>query len=130
MSHSVCKKCGHVILTTDLLALEKPVCPKCENKHFTMTFHCSLEFLPNNSTRVKQKDRYHKSDKKLRREHFTGMEENESGALMVKERLIDKDADIYYEYVKNPTTGEVVRHCHEKLTDHKNRGSAKKASKK
>ncbi len=100
MTHSVCKQCGHVLLMTSLLALEKPLCPKCGNKYFTMKFHCSLEFLPHGSTRVKQKGPYHKSDKKLRREHFVGMEANKDGGLMVKERLIDKDADVYYEYVR------------------------------
>ena len=55
------------------------------------------------------------------------MEENKDGNLMIKERLIDKDANVYYEYVKNPDTGEVVRQCHQKLSDHIDRGSAKKS---
>ena len=126
MSHSVCKQCNHVMLTEELRTSEKAVCPKCGNKHFTMTFHSTMEFLPNNSTRVKQKDPYHRSDKKLRREHFVGMEENQDGKLMVKERLIDKDADVYYEFVKNPETDEVIRHSHEKLSEHKGHGKAKK----
>lgn len=54
------------------------------------------------------------------------MEENKEGKLMIKERLIDKDANVYYEYVRDPETGEVVRLCHESLTDHTNRGSVKK----
>lgn len=107
--------------------MEKSLCPNCGNKYFTMTFHSTMEFLPNNSTKVKQKDPYQRSDKKLRREHFVGMEVNKDGKLMVKERLIDKDANVYYEYVRNPETGEVVRLCHESLTDHTNRGSAKKS---
>ena len=126
MSHSVCKQCGHVILTEELRTSETALCPKCGYKYFTMTFHSTLEFLPNNPTKVKQRDPYQRSDKKLRREHFVGMEANEEGKLMVKERLIDKDRDVYYEYVRNLETGEVVRLCHEKLSVHKSRGSAKK----
>lgn len=55
------------------------------------------------------------------------MEENKEGTLVIKERLIDKDSDVYYEFVRNSDTGEVVRQCHQKLSDHTNRGSAKKA---
>ena len=91
-----------------------------------MTFHVTEQFLPNNSTRIKQKDPYYKSDHKLRRDHFVGVESNKEGKLMVKERLIDKDANVYYELVKDPETGEIVRLCDEPLSDHTNRGSAKK----
>ena len=125
MSHSVCKQCGHVMLTEELRTLPVSVCPKCGNKYFTMTFHSTVEYLPNNTTRVKQRDPHHKSDKKLRREHFVGMEKNKDGQLVVKERLIDKDANVYYEFIKNPETGEVERQVFEKLTDHQDRGSAK-----
>ena len=129
MSHSVCTQCGHVMLTEELRTSERCLCPKCGCKYFTMTFHVTQEFLPNNTTRIKQRDPYHKSDKKLRREHFLGMETNSQGRLMVKERLIDKDANIYYEFVMDSQTGEVVRKCHESLTDHVNRGSNKKIDK-
>ena len=77
-----------------------------------------MQFFPNNTTKIKQKDLFHKSNKKLRREHFLGMEENKDGKLMMKERLIDKDANIYYEFVQDSETGEIVRKCHEPLTVH------------
>ena len=44
---------------------------------------------------------------------------------MIKERLLDKDSNVYYEFVKDPDTGEIIRICHEKLTEHRGRGSAK-----
>ncbi|MBI3582514.1 MAG: hypothetical protein HY096_01015 [Nitrospinae bacterium] len=105
--------------------MEKSVCPKCENKYFTMTFHSTVQFLSNNTTKIKQKDPYRKSKEKLRREHFVGMEKNSKGDLMIKERLIDKDSSIYYEFVKNPDTGEVTRLCKESLKEHMDHGSAK-----
>lgn len=90
-----------------------------------MHFEYSLQFLPNNTTKVKQNDPFRTGKSKVRREHFVGMDENKDGELMIKERLIDKDADIYFEFVKDPTSGEVIRLCHQKLTEHRNRGSAK-----
>jgi len=93
-----------------------------------MTFHVIEKFLPNNSKKISQKSPYQKSSKKLRREHFFGSEENKDGKLMIKERLIDKDANVYYEFVMDPETGEIVRKCHESLTDHVDRGSAKRNS--
>jgi hypothetical protein len=90
-----------------------------------MHFECSQQFLPNNTTKVKQKDPFRTGKSKVRREHFVGMNENKDGKLMIKERLIDKDADIYFEFVKDPSSGEVLRLCNQKLTEHRNRGSAK-----
>jgi uncharacterized OB-fold protein len=107
--------------------MEKSLCPQCGNKYFTMTFECTLKMLPNNTTKVEQRDPHQRSRKKLRREHFVGMERNKDGKLMLKERLIDKDSDVYYEFVKDPETGEVVRHCYESLKEHLNHGSAKKS---
>lgn len=127
MSHSVCCQCGRVILTEELRTMEKSLCPECGNKYFTMKSQSTVQFLPNNSTKIQQRDQYYRSEKKLRREHFVGMEENKEGTLVIKERLIDKDSDVYYEFVRNSDTGEVVRQCHQKLSDHTNRGSAKKA---
>jgi DNA-directed RNA polymerase subunit RPC12/RpoP len=126
MSHSVCNQCNFAILTEELRTSEHAVCPKCGNKHFTMHFEFTLQFLPHNTTKVKQKDPYRKGKSKVRREHFVGMQENKDGQLMLKERLIDKDADTYFENVKDPISGVVLRLCNQKLTEHTNRGSAKK----
>jgi hypothetical protein len=81
--------------------------------------------LPHNTTVIKQKDPDRNSKKRARREHFNGMQANSQGLLMRKERLIDKDADVYYEFVADPNTGEVLRKEHGRLSDHKGYGSAK-----
>jgi hypothetical protein len=82
-------------------------------------------FLPNGTFKLQQKDPSRRSRDKVRREHFLGMDPNVEGRLMIKERLLDKDSNVYYEFVKDPETGEVVRTCHEKLTEHRDRGTAK-----
>ena len=43
-----------------------------------------------------------------------------------KRRIIDKTEDNYEEFVEDPVTGEVLRDVRERLTKHRNRGSAKK----
>jgi len=48
-----------------------------------------------------------------------------TGVWMEKTRVIDRDNDLYKETVKNPKTGEVIHHCEEPLSQHKNHGSAK-----
>jgi predicted nucleic acid-binding Zn-ribbon protein len=124
--HGICTECGLATPNEDIILREKADCPQCGNNLFTMRFECSVEFLPNETTLIKQKDPHKSSKKRLRREHFNGMEENHQGKLMRKERLIDKDADIYYEFVQNPETGEVLRKTLESLKkDHTGHGSAK-----
>ena len=90
-----------------------------------MDFTATQQFLPG-ATKIKSMDPHAKSKKKLRREYFLGVDANKDGKLMNKERLVDKDANIYYEFVQDPETGEIVRRCQEPLTEHRNRGSAKK----
>ena len=44
---------------------------------------------------------------------------------MKKERLIDRQNDLYEETITDPDTGEVIRNCGEPLSQHQGRGSAK-----
>jgi hypothetical protein len=46
--------------------------------------------------------------------------------FMEKSRIIDRRSDHYSEIVKDPDTGEVICHCSEPLSHHRNRGSARK----
>lgn len=128
MAHVTCIKCSHVVLMEERRISVDGLCPKCGEKQFTMTFLVTEQFLPNNTTKITQRDPHSNSKKRVRREHFVGMDANKDGKLMVKERLIDKDANIYYEFVKDPQSGEVIRLCHEKLSDHFGHGSDKKVN--
>lgn len=49
-----------------------------------------------------------------------------TGKWMKKERLIDREKDRYREIVTDPETGDVIRQCEEPLSDHRDRGSAKR----
>lgn len=46
-----------------------------------------------------------------------------SGIWMRYERLIDRARNWYREHVTNPTTGQVVHHCEEPLSEHRGHGS-------
>lgn len=45
---------------------------------------------------------------------------------MEKVRLIDKDANRYFEKVTDPDTGQVLHECNEPLSEHRGHGSDKK----
>ena len=40
-------------------------------------------------------------------------------------RIIDRDSDSYYELVVDEETGDILRECEEKLSEHTGRGAAK-----
>jgi hypothetical protein len=64
--------------------------------------------------------------KKALMEETRGFEASaESGPLVHKRRLIDRGGDRYVERVLDSKTGDVLRDCDERLTDHRGRGSAK-----
>ncbi|WP_222612561.1 hypothetical protein [Undibacterium flavidum] len=125
MMNGTCVKCGLSTPNEVVILREPPDCPGCGGRAFTMTFEVTETFLPHNTTVIKQKDPNRNSKKRVRREHFNGMQANSQGLLMRKERLIDKDSDVYYEFVADPNTGEVLRKEHGRLSDHQGYGSAK-----
>ena len=45
---------------------------------------------------------------------------------MLLERVIDRAKNWYRELITDPKTGKVVRYCEEPLSNHRERGSAKK----
>lgn len=68
------------------------------------------------------------SDKKLRWDANSGYEMSVSLQRLVKvERTLDRDADLYFERVTDPQTGEILHECQEPLSKHIGHGSAKKA---
>ena len=120
-----CLKCGATTPNEVVIAREPPDCPGCGGRNFEMAFQVIENFLPHDTTLVKQYDATVSKKKGFQREHFNGHQPNSAGKLMRKERLIDKNANIYYEHVSDPETGEVLRHEHGALDEHRGHGSAK-----
>jgi len=50
----------------------------------------------------------------------------DSGKWMKKERVIDREKDLYREVVTDPETGKITHRCEEPLSKHHGHGSAKK----
>ena len=46
---------------------------------------------------------------------------------VLREQIIDRDVDRYFERVTDYETGEVIHECDEALTKHRGHGSAKKS---
>ena len=76
--------------------------------------------------RAKIKDTTMPSMKNPRVDLFAGDDLRKSdNKWITKERVIDKNKDLYREVVKDPTTGEIVHHCEEHLSQHFGHGAAK-----
>jgi len=122
-----CQDCGAIIEESS--GPRKP-CPQCGSTrrifHVGITenvkFYDSLSFK-------------HKKPKKIGRakivaEGFNGHEFSHSRQKIVaKQRLIDRDGDMYSETITDIETGEVIHRCEEPLSEHTNHGTAKQKNK-
>jgi hypothetical protein len=125
MSSSVtCADCRSVVEDTGFAPREP--CPECGS--MTRTFHEKMEdtISAHVGHRARLKRPSLPSDKKLRWDSYSGVEMcRDLGRLVRVERTIDKDANQYDEIVTDLATGNVIYECHEPLSQHQNRGTAK-----
>jgi|GEM_PF-6032588 len=49
-----------------------------------------------------------------------------TGQLVKKVRIIDRETDKYEELIRDQLTGEIIHHCKESLSQHRDHGSAKR----
>lgn len=88
-----------------------------------------LEDVPieaHDNVRMKLKDPSLPSKKNPRLDQFAGADLRKSdGRWMQKERIIDRDRDLYKEVVVDPKDGTIVHQNEEPLSDHFGHGSAK-----
>lgn len=131
MHQSTCTQCAHSIGTEELRTSESAACPNCGCKSFKMEFYSKVTLRPNGAMTVKQRDPDKPGDPKSGGygkpsfEHIVGPERSASGKLVVKNRIIDKQSDSYFERVTDLETGAVLHECEEPLSKHRSRGSAK-----
>lgn len=59
-------------------------------------------------------------------EHVVGPEPSASGRLVIKERIVDKQSDSYFERIADMETREIIHECEEPLSEHRGHGDAKK----
>lgn len=105
----------------DITAEITDPCPKCGS-----TLRLIREEPPKTDThriRVKFKDR-HTLGKKPHRIGKTRADwSRDLGRYVRREMLIDRENDIYEEWVIDPETGSVIYHCREPLSKHLGHGS-------
>ncbi|HET6515412.1 MAG TPA: hypothetical protein VFG09_09665 [Thermodesulfovibrionales bacterium] len=78
------------------------------------------------SRRAKQKDLSKKSKDKLRVDSLSGYEHcHRLNKIVEKQKVIDKNNNLYHEKITDPQTKEVIHQCNEKLSDHRGHGQAK-----
>lgn len=110
--------------------LRKP-CPKCGSLGRHMELFCQDTFQLEDHLlkRFKHVESSLAGKQKIRLDEITGEQLNEgSGKWVQKEWWIDRDHNPawYYEKVADIETGETIRFCSQPLSEHKERGSAKK----
>lgn len=120
-----CKDCGAPIdEPSDTAPETRKRCPSCGSitRHTkvevadTLEFHASLGYKAKSQSKWKPYLEGRSGDDLHRK----------TGKWMFLEQVIDRAKNWYKELITDPETGEVVRHCEEPLTDHRDRGSAKK----
>ena len=109
-----CRGCGHSF--NDPPSLNPSYCPQCGSDELNI----NLRIFENIGLSIKDRldgkviDPSLPSKKKVRKEFMVGADKRISdGEWMDKERVIDRDNDLYKEKVVNPKTGEIVHHCEE-----------------
>ena len=121
----MCAECNFE-LTAEEPNKGRKACPICGSKKriFEASIHDSLKIY--DSLRGQAKNPNYSGKRKLRWDSFSGWEKSHALSKFVKkERLIDKDKNIYREIVTDPDTNEIIHSCEEPLKKHSGHGSAK-----
>lgn len=115
-----CSNCGINLESKNEKNLKIP-CPNCGSLKRTILLQFIDKVTFHENIRTKEKE-----SGKVIREVFSGEDLSTSqNKWMIKERIIDRKKDEYYEKVSDLETGEVIHDCNEPLTSHFGHGSAK-----
>jgi hypothetical protein len=127
MRKVICSNCKIGLDVPDNDPLSKPApCSKCGGTNYTVVLQIFEDVEVHERARGKMKDDSYPSDKKQRAEFITGDEQRKSdGTWIKKDRYWNKDENIYFETVIDPSTGNTIHSCKEPLTDHVGHGFAK-----
>jgi len=107
---------------------ERILCPNCGS--VTRLFHVSIHDTVTMKSKLGMKARHPDGGKPFI-EQISGDDlQRKTGKWMKLSRVIDRENDHYHEVVSDPSTGEIVHECKERLSDHKGHGAAKYKNKK
>ena len=118
-----CRDCG-TTLTSDFATDQSLPCPNCGSLRRRTSVGILLNIpVPHLKLKVQTKG---KGTKKAAVELVQGDDlYRKSGKWNKMKRLIDRTGDDYEKLIVDPDTGEIIHHCHERLSEHQGHGSAK-----
>lgn len=123
-----CSDCGIVLASGPAAGGEfSEPCPKCGSlqQKLHVSLHDTVEVQAHDLMELKAKNNSYPSKRKLRQHIIMGSEERKSvGDYVEKERVIDKDKDLYREHVVDKD-GNVIHSVEESLKKHLGHGSDK-----
>ena len=122
-----CKDCGVEFGEVATDPESRIPCPRCGSKRRIGTANGAL-IVPAPKMQMK----FHVrslgwQQKKPSKEFVIGDEQHrKSGKWFEKTRIVNREDDRYVEIVKDPKTGDVIRRCIERLSEHQGHGSDQK----
>jgi len=123
-----CQSCN-IDFSIEPKPTEGIVCPQCGTKKVNPVEYHEDTINILELSKYKITDPKQPSNKKTRVEKIEGDKFSYGRQKYVKlTRIIQRDKNRYYEKVQDPDTGEIIREVDEPLSEHINRGSAKKNS--
>lgn len=124
MSGVACGNCGRALdETPDNDPAQRVACPTCGSlsRHISVELEGSLTLHGSIGVNLKRGGKGKAVLKLKSGDDFTVS----TGRWAKLDRIVDREADRYYELVVDTETGEVLRYVDEPLSAHQGRGSAK-----
>lgn len=118
-----CGECEAILADETPQDDQRQLCPACGS--FKRIIHKEIVDFVHlyDSVRLRQKEPGVKNPVV---DHFSGFEfTHNTRTFSERIRVIDRKRDWYYEFVRDPKTGEIIHECSEPLSQHFGHGSAK-----
>jgi phage FluMu protein Com len=123
-----CTECGNVLNETYRAQSGKP-CPRCGSIKRTIHVSVIASVMPQIHEQVAWRSGNRRRGKPLRWGVVGDDLYRKLGRWSTLERIFDRIKDYYYEHIADKETGAVIKHCEEKLSEHRGRGLPKKPEK-
>ena len=121
-----CGICGEELKEPTNLTVEKRIpCPKCGSliRSYSVAIHDTIRLRDTIGMKAKKGGKG-----KPFIETTTGDDlHRKTGKWNYIERIVDRENNLYSEIITDPETGKIIHQCHERLSEHKGHGSAKKS---
>lgn len=121
-----CRDCGTVLPSCWAQRVDQR-CPECGSNSLLISLYFTTEMVFRDLIEGKVKD-YSRKSKVTIRKFKQGSEPQRArpGAWACVYRNIDREHNTYDEQIVDEETGRVLHECHERLSDHRGHGSAKR----